>query len=554
MPRPALLLALLSACGDARLRIDDPTPTGSTPPGPPPPLALVVDAPADRSFAGDDAVEVVGHTSDAHDVVTVEGRAVEVAADGSFSAPVTFDGDLVVLTVTTTRGDEVLVEHRTVYAGVDPRQTWPGAVPVLVTADGLARLAAPLGAQVDALDLPGTLAALLPPFNVSVFRVDATGGTAAPAEVALVPHEGELFLGVGLPDAELVFEAAVPPLPGVPITLSMDELQLGATLSVAGDAAGVALDVVDTDVALDGPSLDLGGLDLGPLDLVLGLVLGVVEAGLGALLDLVPFADFVLPGGSLQTDALGFPLELSVEGVDVTPDGVSALLGVALGAPAVVAPPALSVDDAPPHTDFLVAVPEGLLGALASSDVLSALDLGTITLPGLLGEVIALPLAQLPGGSALPADRTAMCVTVGLPSGGVGRVRDGLDPVAVLLLPDLGLEVGVSTPTTYCEPWLSAELAISAGLVADGSRLVIDLEVVDGAVRSYATDQAWAEDDVVGGLDGLVGAVSGLLGSSLAIDLADLVDPAVLGGTPTLSSARLRADAPGVVFLGLTVE
>ena len=56
-----------------------------------------------------------------------------------------------------------------------------------------------------------------------------------------------------------------------------------------------------------------------------------------------------------------------------------------------------------PGAAFELALHEGLLGGLLSGDLLAALDLGTIELPGFLGEIVALPLANLPGGPRPPA-------------------------------------------------------------------------------------------------------------------------------------------------------
>jgi hypothetical protein len=550
----------LAACEPARLSIDD---AGfvEAPPAPPPPLDLVLDGPAPGAFAGDAPVAVAGRTTDAGDVVTIEGEVVPVADDGSFVAELPIVGDVRVITVTSTRGDETVTRRRTVYAGPDPRDSWPGALEIRLTPAGLDQLTVGVEEAVDAVDLPNLFADLIPPTGLSGFTFVAQEGTADPAVVDLSPRDGELFFGIRLPNFVIRFDASAPLLPPVPVVLGVEELAIGAVLTLTSNGDEVLLDVADTDVELRGPILELAGLDPGLVPLLTGGLLAVVgEVIEGALdLGLVAFDELVVPGGTLKTSALGFPLALSLDGVGVDEDGVVAALGVGLGAPAVAEAHRPERAEGPPGTDVLVSLHEGLLGALVSSDLLAALDLGTLELPGFLGEIVALPLSALPGGGELPADRTGTCVTIGLPTGGVGRVRGGLEPFATLILPDLRLDAAVTTPSARCSPWLSAELAVAADLDARGSALVVDLAVADGAVLDYAAEGSWTESEVVLGLGGLIDAVSTLLGSSLAIDLADLLDPEALGGTPAItSSVRPRDERgepiPGVVVLGLTIE
>lgn len=555
------IAAWLVGCGPGQLFIEDGTPPELPPP--PPPLALTLDAPADGAFAGAEPVVVSGRTSHPTDVVTVEGEVVAVAEDGSFSVELPAPAEVRVVTVATARGDETIARRRTVFGGPDPRESWPGAVPVRLTPAGLEQLTVGVEASVQALDLPGLLASLIPPASISGFTFAVREGTSDPAEVALIPQDGALFLGIGLPNFRIVFDASAILLPPVEVVLGMEELRIGAALALGTGADGaLTLDVVDTDVELRRPILEFAGIDADLLSFLTGGLLTLVGDVLEVALDagLIAFDELILPVGEVSTEALGFPLTLSLDALQVDDDGVGALLGVDIGgAPAVATPHLPGVAEGPPGTDVLVALHEGLLGALLSGDVLSALDLGTLELPGFLGEVIAVPLTALPGGGELPADRTGMCVTLGLPTRGVGRVQSGLEPFATLILPDLSLEAAVSTPAASCEPWLTASLALAADLSADGSAIRVGLRVADGAVEDYAAAGEWTETEVVAGLGGLIDAVGVLLGSSLAIDLADLIDPSLLGGALSIDAARRAQDdagreVPGVVVLSLRVE
>ena len=170
---------------------------------------------------------------------------------------------------------------------------------------------------------------------------------------------------------------------------------------------------------------------------------------------------------------------------------------------------------------------------------------------------MALPLSGLPGGGLLPADRTGVCVSLDLGDHRLARLYPSLRPLGAMILPDVTLSVQVSTPEQACAPWLDASLALVGDLSAtEGTRVGIDLDVVDGAVLSYAAGE-YPEDDMVDGLGGLLGAVLGLAGGSLEIDLADLFGGSEatdgLAMTPRLLEATSVPDADGAPIDGLVV-
>jgi len=104
------------------------------------------------------------------------------------------------------------------------------------------------------------------------------------------------------------------------------------------------------------------------------------------------------------------------------------------------------------------------------------------------------------------------------------RLADGLDPMATVVLPEVVLDIGVSVPGDSCMHWLDATIAMEADLaVTSGTALGFDLRIVDGTVDHYATTDDWDEREVIDGLGTLIDAATSLLGSSLQLDLLDLL-------------------------------
>jgi hypothetical protein len=552
------LLPFLLACRQ------DPLGVPAVPEAEPVPLGLTVTEPLPGAFVGERAI-VAGTVTDPGALVWIEGYRVNVGTDGSFRVEVPLEDEFRILDVETARavasGDpEHLRERVVVFAGADPRETWTGGIGLRVTPVALDHVAELLAEEIDALDLVAQIDAMLPEWGVGGVTFLPQGVSAQPATATLTPGPEGLALLVHIEQLSLRYDIVTDTLGTLPLELGFDELALGATVTLGLDADGaLAVGLTGTELQLGTPVLEVAGLDPDILEDWLGSLLQGLSDLLGGLLDaalatLLGDLSLPLPEIELPEDLLGFPLVLQLGAVSTDDDGVAAALTVDVGLPPAVPLAVPTLAEAGPGADLALAVHEGLLQGLLSSDLLTLLDLD-LELPGFLGEAVALPLGALPGGEQLPTDRTGMCLALAPSELGLARLQDDLSPLATILMPDVRVTVGVSSGLARCVPWLEASLAVRVALEADGTTIGTAFEVVDGAVLSYAAEGEFSEDELVGGLGGLVDVATSLLGGSLAFDLADLLggDTLPLGDLqPRLLEAKPGAtDGVSIVTLSL---
>lgn len=522
------------------------------------PLELVVDEPVYGTFVGDGPVVVSGAVTDPDATVWIEGYRANVGPNGEFHVEVPVFGDFRVIDVEATRPGDHLRERRPVFSGADPMASWTGGVGLRLTPVALDHVAEIVKTEVDALDLPGLVDGLLPSLDLGGLAFVPTGTTVRPAEVTLIPGPDGIDLTVTFRALEVGFDITTSTFGTTPVVLGVDTITLAAGVTVAVDADGnLAIEISDTALTLGTPIVVIGAIE----PTVLETWASGLTAGLGDLLSgvfdigVLLLGDVVVPFTGLDTDILGFPLSLSLDDVGTDVDGLGILLGVDLGTPP---PGALAVPtrvEAGPSSDLAVSVHEGLFQGLLGSDLLSLLDLD-LELPGILGEVVALPVSALPGGDQLPTERTGMCLSLVPGDARVARLKPELAPLAVLTLPDARVTVGVSTDAGDCAPWIDASLAVEAAFDAEGTVLAARFAVVDGAVLAYAAEGEFDEDEIVGGLGALVDVATTLLGTSFAIDLSTLfsgIEGSPIGEfAPRILDAR-AGSSEGTVVLGVSL-
>ncbi len=514
-----------------------------------PALALEVHEPAYGAFAGDGDVVVSGVVTDPEAWVWVEGQRVNVGEAGGFRVTVPIEGQVRVIDVEAAAPEAHLRQRLPVFAGLDPIDTWPGGLALRLTPLGLEHMAEIAAETIAELDTGGQIAAALPTLEVDGLSLVPAGVSHTPITVSLEPIEAGIALAIGTADAEIAYTVDSELTGPLPLALSLDALSLGATLGLETDPGGaVSVAVSDPTVALVGPHLQVAGIEAAALAGVAdALAAGVSSALEGALAGLAgPLgAGFDLGGlAGFELDLLGTPIAVAIDAVQTDGDGVGVVfdfdLGDEGGENTVQAPAAAA---AHPGSDLALTLHEGMFQLLLQSDLIELLE-QDLQLPGIIGDVVGLPITLLPGGHLVPADRTGWCLALDPGAAGVARLQPHTEPFATLLLPDLVLDVGVSTPTLTCLPWLSASLQLEIGLaVTSGTALGVDLTIDDGAVLFYAAEGDWPEAQLVAGLGGLVESVIGLVGGSLELDLADLFG-SVGAGTTTTGALPLGDLAP----------
>ena len=532
----AVLLAVplvLAACGPDRLEPSDA------------PLELKIQSPTYGAFLGDGPIEVVGQVSDPTATVWIEGQPVAVDGAGRFAVTVPFVADYEVIDAQAGRRAEPAVRQRIpVFSGRPPSETFPGELPAQVTNAGLERLGDQLGAAFDATGWSAGLTAALPSASTSTLSLTPRGVTHAPTRVVLKGVEGGIDVGISIRDLVLTYDAkgtifgiAVE----VPLTIGYARVGVTALAQPAiRDDGVVYLKARDTRVELGDAVVDIAGFDIEVVEFLLD-GLGFVVSWLGeflgdVVLDLLGEVDL---GGPFDftTDLGGTSLAIALRQVWGDPQGLA--LGATVGIGEAAPFRALNLPMPKPSTrvtepvHLVLGVHEGLLDGLIGGAISGALgddlDLGPI------GAVIGTLVGNLPAGGYAPITQS-WCLDLDLGPASVVRLREGIDPIGALYLPDLTVDIGADTGAG-CEPWIVANLAVEAEIVARGSKLSVDLGIGDGAVMFYgAPATAWRESEVIAELSRLVGTLAGALGGQLTFDLAELIGG--LGGEAFLGEVE----------------
>ncbi len=512
-------------------------------------VALVVDTPAYGAFLGEGPAVVTGRVWPPGTAVAVEGVPAWPDTRGAFRAEVPLGGPWCVLDVVAARGDARARARIPVFRGSDPASTWPGGIPVRVLPAGLAVLGGAVGPLLDASGWAEPLSAALPSVDLGWLALDPAGLTHAATESTLAPAPTGVALALRLRDLTITYDAvlSVFGIPvTVPISLAYGTVAVDALVIPSLDAAGrVALAIAEPTVHLADPDVTVGPLDGTVLEWVLEAIDASVSEPLadlllGVLVDALGTLDLGGPFG-LRTDLLGTPLELDLRSLYGDREGLALGFAAGIGGSSPEAAPDVPFprrSDAP-GAQAVVGLHEHVLETVLSDRVVPMLDLD---LGGLFGDLAGTWVEALPGGEDAP-EGDGWCVALHPGPASVVRLQEGLDPIAVLYVPDLVLDVGVAHGSA-CDDWLEASLAVEFGLVVqDGTRLSLDARVAEGAVLAYGTSVAWDEAEVVDGLTGLVETVLGLAGSMVTIDLGDLValDPSPWGLPPLV---------PGVMACG----
>lgn len=544
-------------------------------------VRLTVETPSYGDFAGD-TIRVTGRVEPAIARLVVDGVPHPVSEDGTFDFRLGFDDPVlhpyrvIDLEASYDRpGEEPLVDtdRIPVFWGADPLETWPGAITMRLTDAGLASLSGVLDGALEALITPDLVLDTLPPVGGDGFGVTFEGFDRGDLEAALVPSEGSLGLGFYVEGVTLYlrieadvfgFPVEVPGSVTFPevtafVPLGLDLAEDGTPLIVPGE---IDLDVADPVLSLgDGGALDgLADLLLGALDL---------QALLDGALDGLAGQGGEIPLGGpidLSFDLGGTPLSLALQELSADAGGVGLGLGVGIGEAAPAPPLAIGVPrpGPQPRPDLVASAHDGVLQALMSSDLLSALD-QDIVIPGVAAGLFQLVLGNLPGGDTLPQGVAGWCVGIQPGEARVARFVDGRNPIFGIWLPDATLRFAYQeVPDGECLTWLDANVVLEVGLGFEDGALDLSVEVPEGRLREYGgvTDDPDAVVEQLGGLvsslldlaGGLLGGLGGGDGGG-GFDLGDLLGGLDLGGLSLDGLApRLTAIQPMLGADGQPVE
>lgn len=521
-----LSLLLLPSCGgEVALRADRE-------------VELTMLSPAYGAFLEDGPVDVVGQVSDLAATVLVDGQPVDVDEEGVFRTTLDFVADYEVVDVKVGGDGFIDVRERVpVFAGRPPGVTFPQALPARITNAGLAQLGRVLGASIDETGWADQLLAALPALETNAVSIIPDKVTHDPTTVVLHGVEGGVDVGIELHNVTIhtmvTFEVFGRPTT-LPLTIGYDKITIGALAvpSIREDGI-VVLSATDSWVDFGDSVIELNGTPIIGLDFVVDAVGDFVEPAGEFLADLALDAlREVEVGGpfDVETDLMGTSLALKLVEVYGDPNGLAFDARVAIDELAPTdpsgIPAALGSTDVGEPVHATVGVHEGLLDGLIGGEVIGMLsqpiDLGSY------GAIVGTLVGNIPGGQFAP-DSQDWCVALEPGPAKVVRLQEGVKPWGHLYLPDVDVEFGVDSGEG-CETWLLVNLAMEAAIVAEGSKVGIELGVGEGAVLEYgAPPEAWTEEEVVANVGSLVDTLAGFLAGQLSFDLAELLGGAVEG-------------------------
>lgn len=514
----------------------------------PPDLQLTLTSPEYGEFMGQREVTVAGFVSHSLARVEIEGQAVEVQPDGRFSLTLPVDGPYRVLDVRAAFREVEVEQYVPVFRGEDPSLTWPEGVTLRLTPSAFERVGAALGAQIDNLGWADQLSGLLPPLDTPLGQIALDRVTHAPTVVVLEPGWDGLDVGVSL--REVAVEGSLEIMLGttplqLPVRIGYDEIRITALATPKIDEDGMlSLTLGEPDIHFGTPFVEAFML---PLDFLTPMLEGfsslIEPLGELALGGLISFVDTFELGGpfAFETDLLGMPIEARVSGVWSEPTGLGGGMGIGLGAPAPMGPlPIPAPVESDPRAHLAVGIHEGLFDRLVREADLASMIAQDIQLPGLIGEMVGNGVRNLPGGELAP-EADGWCLSLAPQPAQVVRMQAGLEPMAVLYMPDVIVDIGILSGGS-CDTWLQTSMAFELGLrVTDGTVIRLDILAPEGRVLYYGAGDGYDELAVTEGLGVFLEGATSLLGGQFSFDLADLLGGGLGGlGLPGFEQAELR--------------
>jgi hypothetical protein len=529
-------------------------------------LTLELTSPRYGDFLGDADAVVEGKVSPVGAVVLVEGLEVDASNHGAFVVAVPVDHPYRIVDVEAFYGDQASRQRVPVFSGHDPAETWPDGVSARLLPAGLDALGVQLGALIDETGWAESISAAMPTYEGEFLSLTTTGVTHEPTVVVLSATEGGIDVGIDLLQLDLAYEVVVDVYGytySTDISFGYGLISITALATPWLDDDGVVwITLGETTIAIDEPDAELGDLEGWVVEWILELLNEYVTEPLGELLLdwlLSEYGTLELGGPfSFEQDLMGTLVAAELLSLAGDEQGLALGLGVAIDQELADIAPDLPVPSAAhvPDAQAAIGLHEGLLDLMIGDTLLGMLDQG-MDLGGYAGDMIGGFMENLPGGEDIP-EGDGWCFSIAPGEAYVVRMHEGIEPLAVLYLPDLQVEVEVMQGSR-CEDWLEASLAVELGLEVtdEGSVIGVDLEVVEGAVLDYAAEPGWDEAEVVEGLGGFIEGIVGLLGGSIEIDLNELLGGStdLLGGSfalePRVVDSVVLTDDEGAWTEGL---
>ena len=489
---------------------------------------LNVTEPQYGGFYQDGPIPVEGTVEPFVETVYVEGLPVSVNEDGSFSATVAFDKDYEIVEVALPEED--LRVRVPVFAGNLPTDTWPGGLSARVLPSGLDALGKQLGELIDASGWVSSIETQLPVIDQGDWGLTPVGVLQDPTVVALAPANSGVAIDFTLNGIGLEYELWWNGILGSgssTIIIQIEQIGIGASADpILGDDGTLLFSIYESDITMTNPDFIFDGNQAQWLEnLIQGASQWIIEPLAENILNelMAQIGDVEIPGPfAFETDFMGTPVGLSLDELYGDMDGLAMELELAVGTSLETNEsyvPIPTMSDAAEGAQLAVVMHEAILDQILRDQVLGLLS-QDLDLGGFAGNMIGNIVTTLPGGDEAP-EADGWCFSMNPGTASVVRMREGIEPLAMLYLPDMMVNIGVDTGSG-CEDWLIMSVAGEIGLeVKNGSEIGIDLNVGEGAVLFYGAED-YDEDAVIQQFGGSLSSLINLLGGSFGIDINEI--------------------------------
>ena len=502
--------------------------------------SLSIEEPEYGAFYQEGPVPVAGRVTPFVETVLLEGEEISVNADGSFTGEVSFSKAYEIVEVSAVNGSAR--ERVPVFAGNPPMEMWPGGMAARVLPAGLDALGKQLGSVIDSTGWLEGIGDQLPEIDNGTWGVRPVGVLSSPTEVAMAPADSGVEVDFTLNDIGIEYEfwwTSQWTSGAESLIVQFETIAIGTTADPILEQDGtLTFSLYDADLTMDNPDFIFAQNNAVLLEFLLEqgsqwLLEPIGETLLDTLLAEIGSIDLGGPF-AFETDLMGTPLGIELDELFGDRDGLALELEVALGESlssntSYVPIPTLS--DAATNAQLALAVHEGVLDQLLSEQLLGTLN-QDLDLSGFAGNIIGNMVITLSGGEDAPEDADGWCLSINPGQASVVRMQEGIEPLAILYLPDMIVNIGVDTGAG-CTDWLVMSLAAEVGIeITEGTKMGINFDIGEGAVLSYGAEE-YVEAEVVSGFGSYLSTLVGLLGGFTEFDLAELLggggDPLGLG-------------------------
>lgn len=517
---------------------------------------LQVTSPTRGTTSDSTQITVTGvATDDGPLKVTVNGTAVTLAKDGSFSATITVpEGLSLIETHAIDQGGHDVRDVRAVLAGALAPTDGSQSAPIAAHASpaALQGIANAMASAAEGIDFTSAAQAFNPVYNNTGCLgavINITSVSIGSISASITPQQGALATNVDLNNVTVHLHAdfKVACIGGsTNITVSASAAHISGLLGVSADRGTITTTLPSDSIVLDNFNLQVGGVPSQIVDLFNSHVQSAVESTLASVLknQVPPLADQALAGLVAQ------PYDVSILGHDAFIDLVPSSVDISASGMTAAAQSTLYLADG--TSGMFAPMPATLSSSLLDQDQ----GLGVAIADDLANQLLAGLWSAGAFDQSIPTGQIAILAALLDPNASTLAVKLALPPMITttsdgklqLALGDAMISVEDASGAQLQQIALSLTTDVSASpsqsgkiLLAVGQPTVYaDVVAQDPNSTKQLTDQQ---------VEGIVTGVWGIVGQQADQALGNLPMPSIAGvnlGAPTIagSDGFVTADIP----------